>query len=152
MERIRTSTCQHWVSQAECSQEKWHLPVFLILDKVSTDFCPFGTCYKISQQIPFTYSSSTFQTAVFILSLKASEFVHGPCKSGVSVFFSPVALPELSLTDFQSQTFWGAGLLSEGPQGLKHPTCGLSCWGCGSQPNPVSALPTCLNVSFSLYL
>ena len=130
--------------------------MFPFLEKISTDFFPSRICCKISQSIPFMYSLSTFQTAVFVLCLKASEFVHGPFKNGVSVFCSPPALPELAPLIFKAKHS-GAGLLSEGPQGkwcslwgLKNPTCGFPWW----DPNQTSLCPSYPSrcVFFFIYL
>ena len=64
-----------------------------------------------------------FQTTASVLGLRAYEILHVPFKSGVSVSYSPSALPKMSPTGFQSQMFWGLISLMQDPQ------VGCPIWG-----------------------
>ena len=51
--------------------------------------------------------AASFQTAASPLGLGVCDVLHMLCKSGVFISHSPPALPNVSLTGFQSQVFWG---------------------------------------------
>ena len=55
-------------------------------DKIPTDPSLSGTCPKIAQFLSFMYGPGAFPAVASVLGLGASEFVHGPFKSGVLVF------------------------------------------------------------------
>ena len=50
---------------------------------------------------------ASFQTTASALGLRACEILCVPFKSGVSVPYSHLALPNVKPTGFQSQVFWG---------------------------------------------
>ena len=58
----------------------------------------------------------TFQITASSLGLGACEILCVPLKSGLSISYSPLALPKVSTTGFQSQTFWGLIFLVQDPQ------------------------------------
>ena len=47
----------------------------------------------------------TFQTTAYVLELRACEFLCVPFKTGVSISYNLLALPNISSTGFQSQMF-----------------------------------------------
>lgn len=61
------------------------------------------------------FGLGTFQTAASVLSLRGSEFVCRPFKNEVSVFYTFLALLELSPADFQIQMLWGFIFLMQVP-------------------------------------
>lgn len=96
--------------------------------------------------------------------LWAIEIVCGPCKNGVSISYHPLALPEWSPTDFQSQTLWRLLFLCGYPrqrvpnmgfepltpqEGFPHLLPVGHCTGyLSSYPNHISASFTLLSVAF----
>lgn len=125
---------------------------------------------NVSRCISFMYDSDAFWTATPVLGLRGNEFVCEPFKSEVSVSYSPLTLPNVSPTVFQSQWLWGFSFLvhvpcTGGPKvGLRPHTlqgvlCGCDtppayeslCWCCGSRLDHISVPPTHHDVAFSVY-
>ena len=126
---------------------------------------PAGSPRSASRSDP-----DAFQTAASVLGLKVSEVLCVPFKSGVSVFYSPLALPNISPTGFQSQIFGGLVFSVQDPQagdpdaGLRllapwenlhgcdfPPTCRLPHWECGGLTRPHLCSP-CSPKPASLWL
>lgn len=59
------------------------------------------------QSISFTYNPGAFETAASVMGLGVGDIVCLPFKSGVSVSYILLSLPEFSPADFQSQRLWG---------------------------------------------
>lgn len=116
------------------------------------------------------YGPRVFQTAVFILDLRVSEFLCSSFKSRDLVSSSSPVLLVLISADLQNHMSWeliflvqvpGVRVLDVGPEPLAPqgvplvcdipPTCGSPCR-CKSCLNCISAPPTCLSVVFSFYL
>lgn len=80
--------CQHFHSQRKLLQ----IPACL------------AHALKFVNKSPFIYNPGAFQSAIFVLGLGPSDMACWLFKSGVSVFYSPLALLELSPTDFEILT------------------------------------------------
>jgi len=65
-----------------------------------------------------TYNLPRFMDLTFQVP-KLVKIFCAPCKGRVSVSHSPLALLKVSLTDLQSQAFWGLIFLVQGPQSGK---------------------------------
>ena len=77
------------------------------LGSILTGSCLSGSCFKINKYVPFSYGPWAFQSVVFALVFRYSEFMREPFKSMFSVPWSSVVFLDIFSVDFQSQIFWG---------------------------------------------
>ena len=112
------------------------------------------------------FGPSSFQIMASALGLGACEILCVPFKSRFSISHNPIALPKLSPTSLQNQTFWGLVLrlqslmwglnpllLGENLCSCNYPPiCGSPTWVYGSWLYCMSAPPTCLIVLFLFFL
>lgn len=142
------STGQRWgeacgANRVNGEYQKWNPPVLPFPGKVPTNTWSSSTHPKILYiwtDLSFTYGRGTFQTIASVLGLRASKFVHGIFKNRVFISCGLSAVPELSSTDFQSQTFMGT------PLGAHHQGKVAWCWvwnpcSIGRTSVPVVSLP-----------
>lgn len=73
------------------------------------------------------YGLGCFQASASVLGLRASEFFCTPFKTKLSVFYSPLALLDISPASFQSQWLWRLFFPLQSP-GLRNSVQGLEPW------------------------
>ena len=90
--RLQNDACQWWCYYGRMSSPKWLLPA---------SPSPGGSPRSASGSDP-----GSFQTTASVLGLRLCKNLHVLFKSRGSVSYSPVTLPNISPTGFQSQMFW----------------------------------------------
>ena len=95
---FQNGTCLYQCPCDRTSSQNWLLPVSVSPECTPASCPPRSACGS---------DPGSFQITASALGPGAGETLCVPCKSGVSVFHSLLALPKVSPAGLQSQTFWG---------------------------------------------
>ena len=81
------------------------------MGSILTGFCLSGIRFKISKWVPLAYGLGTFQSAIFVLVFRSSEFVHEPFKSRFFTSYSSIVFLDIFPVGFLREVYGSSFLL-----------------------------------------